>query len=703
MTDHGSVTDRLTFVTKSIYIASPEGRVGKSAIALGLIDQLASKVKRIGVFRPLVHAGGPDLVLQTLVSLPMIEQTYDEAVGVTYDDLSADNDNALGTIIAKFGEISDRFDAIVIVGSDYGSVHAPAELRFNALVAANLNAPVVVVAGGKGHTPSEIARSVQLMLTEFAAAHTDVVAIIANRVAADEREAVLAALAELHTGLVTSAITDDPVLGAPTVQQQFDALDATLLMGNPEMLDRESLGVLVGGMTLPNLLDRLESEFSVIVPSDRTDIIPGLVMAQASGTFPNLAALFLVGGYDLPPTILNLLHGLHVDLPIGLVSQGTFRTAEKLFGLGGTMTSSARKIEVARRMFAQDVNEPELMAAIDLPREEIRTPLMFEHQIMARARADRRTIVLPESEDPRILESASILLQRGVANLVLLGDPARIKQHSFELGVDVSGATIVDPADPELHERFSEEYAKLRAHKGVTLEKARQWMTDPSYFATMMVHLGMADGMVSGAVNTTANTIRPSLEFVKTKPGVKVVSSSFLMCMPDRVLVYADCAVNPDPTAEQLADIAISSAETALSFNIEPRIAMLSYSTGTSGSGADVDKVRAATELVRERRPDLMVEGPIQFDAAVDPTVGLKKMPGSAVAGQATVFIFPDLNTGNNTYKAVQRTAGAVAVGPVLQGLNKPVNDLSRGATVDDIVNTVAITAIQAQAEAAAN
>lgn len=222
-------------------------------------------------------------------------------------------------------------------------------------------------------------------------------------------------------------------------------------------------------------------------------------------------------------------------------------------------------------------------------------------------------------------------------------------------------------------------------------------MTDISYFGTMMVHLGIADGMVSGAAHTTAHTIRPSFEIIKTQPGVSTVSSVFLMCLSDRVLAYGDCAVVPDPTAEQLADIAISSAQTASQFGIDPRIAMLSYSTGDSGSGADVDKVRSATKLVRERRPDLLVEGPIQYDAAIEQSVADKKMPDSAVAGKATVFIFPDLNTGNNTYKAVQRSAGAIAVGPVLQGLNKPVNDLSRGALVEDIVNTVAITAIQAQ------
>ncbi|WP_022909069.1 phosphate acetyltransferase [Aestuariimicrobium kwangyangense] len=692
-------------MTKSIFIASPEGRVGKSAIALGLIESFTREVKRVGVFRPVVRSGAhQDEVTDTLVNLPTIEQSYDEAFGVSYDEVGRDPEEAMATIVNKFGAIRDHYDAIVIVGSDYSDVQAPTEMKFNALVAAHLNSPVVIVAGGPRHDVDEIKASMRLAMTEFTAVHNDVIGLIANRVNPDIADQLRAELAEFSTSdepLVTAVIPDHPVLGAPTVKQQFEATQATLWMGNERMLDRESLGVLVGSMTLPNLLDRLENEFTLVAPSDRLDLLPGLLMAHNSGTFPNLAAIFLVGGYEVPPTIRRLLEGTKVEIPIALVESGTFRTAERLFGLGGTMTNSPRKIEVARRLFNEHVDHESLISALDLQRPDIRTPLMFEYQLMQQARSDQRTIVLPEAADDRIIESASILLSRGVAHLVLLGDETEIKQRSFELGFDVHRARIVNPQDPELLEQFAEEYTRLRAHKGMTLQRARETFKDLSYFATMMVHLGMADGMVSGAVNTTANTIRPSLEFIKTKPGVTIVSSSFLMCMPDRVLVYADCAVNPDPTAEQLADIAISSAQTAEAFGIEPRVAMLSYSTGTSGSGADVDKVREATDLVRQRRPDLKVEGPIQFDAAVDPAVGRKKMPGSEVAGQATVFIFPDLNTGNNTYKAVQRTSGAVAVGPVLQGLNKPVNDLSRGALVDDIVNTVAITAIQAQAERA--
>jgi len=325
----------------------------------------------------------------------------------------------------------------------------------------------------------------------------------------------------------------------------------------------------------------------------------------------------------------------------------------------------------------------------------------FQLALAERARADRRRIVLPEGGDDRVLQAAATVLAEGIADLTILGDPATVRARAAELGLDLSGATIDDPATSELMDGFAEEYARLRSHKGVTVEQAREVMSDVSYFGTMMVQLGLAGGMVSGAAHTTAHTIKPSFEIIKTAPGCSSVSSVFFMCWPDQVLVYGDCAVLPEPTTEQLADIAISSAGTAAGFGIEPRVAMLSYSTGTSGTGAAVEKVAEATAMVRERQPDLAVEGPIQYDAAVDPGVAASKLPGSEVAGKANVFVFPDLCSGNITYKAVQRSSGALAIGPVLQGLRLPVNDLSRGALVQDIVNTIAITAIQAQAVAA--
>ena len=325
------------------------------------------------------------------------------------------------------------------------------------------------------------------------------------------------------------------------------------------------------------------------------------------------------------------------------------------------------------------------------------TPLAFQADLIERARADRKRIVLPEPDDDRVLQAAAQVLAAGIADITFVGDADYVAKRAGELGLDLSAAQVVSVDDPAYLERYAEEFARLRAKKGVTLEQAREKVTDVSYFGTMMVHMGDADGMVSGAAHTTAHTIVPSFQIIKTAPGVSVVSSIFLMAMKDRVWAFGDCAVNPNPTPEQLADIAVTSARTAAQFGVTPRVAMLSYSTGTSGSGPDVDAVVEATRLAREKAPELAIEGPIQFDAAVDAAVASKKLPGSDVAGKATVFVFPSLEAGNIGYKAVQRSSGALAVGPVLQGLNKPVNDLSRGALVEDIVNTVALTAVQAQ------
>jgi phosphate acetyltransferase len=688
-------------VSRSVYVASPEGLTGKSAVAVGLLDALTRQVGSVGVFRPLTTTGtgseDVDLTVDLLVNQPGIAQSYDEAIGVTYDAARQDADEALHVIVERFGQLTDRFDVILVVGSDYTDVTSGTELSFNAKIAANLGSPVVLVVHGRQRTPEQISAAAASGIAELSANHAHTVAVIANRVDHDAVEAICNELAELGD-VVTAAIPESPLLSAPTFRALVEAADGELALGSEAWMNREALGVIVAAMSLPHVLDRLLPDVAVIAPSDRTDLLPGLMLAHQSGTFPTLSGILLTGGYEIPESIRRLSEGVQQDLPIAMTDLGTFTTAERLMRVRGPITrASSRKIENARRVFAEQVDQTALLAAINVSASDVRTPLMFEYQLMERARANRQRIVLPESEDDRILVAAGILLRRGVANLILLGDETKVRARASVLGLDLDYASIVSPLNPALVEKFAGAYADARAHKGMTLERAREVVTDISYFGTMMVHLGMADGMVSGAVNTTAHTIRPALEFIKTKPGVSTVSSVFLMCLADRVLAYGDCAVIPEPTVEQLADIAVSSAETARQFGIEPRVAMLSYSTGTSGSGADVEKVRAATELVRERAPELLLEGPIQYDAAVDPEVARTKLPNSPVAGRATVFIFPDLNTGNNTYKAVQRTAHAIAIGPVLQGLRKPVNDLSRGALVDDIVNTVAITAVQAQ------
>jgi len=697
-----SLADNVGVVGRSVYVASPEGLTGKSAVALGLLDALTREVGTVGVFRPLTtaSAGGDDidLIVDLLVNQPGISQTYDEAIGVTYEAARQNADQALQVIVERFGQLTDRFEVILVVGSDYTDVATGTELSFNAKIAANLGSPVVLVVHGRERNPEQIRAAAHSAMAELRANHAHTVAVIANRVDHDAVDAVRQALADLEN-VVTAAIPESHLLTAPTFRALVEAADGELVLGSQTWMDREALGVIVAAMSLPHVLDRLVPDVAVIAASDRTDLLPGLMLAHQSGTFPTLAGILLTGGYEMPETIRRLSEGVQQRLPIALTELGTFTTAERAMRVRGPITKdSSRKIETAHRAFAEQVDQAALLAAIDIAGSGVRTPLMFEYQLMERARTDRQRIVLPESQDDRILEAAAILLLRGVADLTLLGEENGVRARASALGLDLDEATIVSPFDADLVETFAAAYAEARAHKGMTVERAREIVTDISYFGTLMVQLGLADGMVSGAVNTTAHTIRPALEFIKTKPGVSTVSSVFLMCLADRVLVYGDCAVIPEPTTEQLADIAISSAETARQFGIEPRVAMLSYSTGTSGSGADVEKVRAATALVAERSPDLLLEGPIQYDAAIDPEVARTKLPDSAVAGRATVFIFPDLNTGNNTYKAVQRSAHAVAIGPVLQGLRKPVNDLSRGALISDIVNTVAITAVQAQA-----
>ena len=686
----------LAAMSCSVYLASPEARSGKSMVALGLVELLVRRVGRVGVYRPITAADDVDPLVELLLDRPGVEQDYPDAVGVTYDVMHADPDAALTRIVRDGHELAARYDVVVVLGSDYTDVSTGSELAFNAAMAANLGAAVILVVHGHERTPAQIKAAVDVARGELAGAHAQPVAIVANRVAAADLDTVRAVLTA-GEGLPVTVIPDTPLLIAPTLRSIARAAGARLIRGDPDRLDHESLGFVVAAMSLPNVLTRLTADATVIAPGDRYELLPGLVLAHQSATFPDLSGIVLTGGYTPPEPIATLIDGVQPDLPILVTESDTFETASKLSGLRGRLTArSTVKIETALRVFAESVDPDALLAAIDMAGLPVTTPLMFQHLLIDRARAGRRHIVLPEGSEPRVMAAAAGLLRLGVARLTLLGDESSIRATAGAIGLDLSAAQIVSPTDPDLVERFSVEYTRLRARKGMTLDRARDIVTDVSYFGSMMVHLGLADGMVSGAAHTTAHTIRPSFEIIKTSPGTAVVSSVFLMLLADRVLVYGDCAVVPDPTAEQLVDIAVSSAGTARRFGIDPRVAMLSYSTGTSGSGADVDKVRRATVMLHERYPDLLVEGPIQYDAAVDPLVAAAKLPDSQVAGRATVLIFPDLNTGNNTYKAVQRSAGAVAIGPVLQGLNKPVNDLSRGALVIDIINTVAITAIQA-------
>ncbi|WKG04315.1 phosphate acetyltransferase [Mycolicibacterium sp. HK-90] len=693
--------DRQASIATAVYIASPEGDTGKSTIALGILHRLAATVPRVGVFRPITRMGEDrDYILELLLAGTTAGLSYDDCVGVGYQQVHEDPDAAIAEIVDRFHQVAERCDAVLIVGSDYTDVATPSELSMNARIAVNLGAPVVLAVKAAERTPEEVAHVVEVCLAELNHQHAHAAAVVANRCDPAQLAAVAEALKPL--GPPAYVLPEEPLLVAPSVAELQVAVDGTVIAGDPELLSREAMGVLVAGMTAEHVLERLTEGVAVVTPGDRSDVVLAVVSAHAAEGFPSLSCIILNGGLALHPAIASLVEGLGLRLPIVATKYGTFETASRVADTRGRVTAtSQRKIDTALALMDKHVDVNDLLAQLSIPIPAVTTPQMFTYQLIDRARSDRKRIVLPEGTDDRILKAAGRLLQHEVADLTILGEESQIRSRAAELGVNIDAAVVLDPRTSELCDQFAEQYAELRRKKGVTVEQAREIIHDVSYFGTMLVHNQMVDGMVSGAAHTTAHTVRPAFEIIRTAPGISTVSSIFLMCLADKVLAYGDCAIVPDPTSEQLADIAISSALTAGQFGIEPRVAMLSYSTGTSGTGADVDKVRAATELVRQRDPALLVEGPIQYDAAVEPSVAKTKMPDSPVAGRATVLIFPDLNTGNNTYKAVQRSAGAIAIGPVLQGLNKPVNDLSRGALVEDIVNTVAITAIQAQGQPA--
>ncbi|MBY5161498.1 phosphate acetyltransferase [Salsipaludibacter albus] len=684
---------------RALYLAAVEPQSGKSLVALGLMEVLSRRVGRLGYFRPVV-TGDDD----HRVALMRERYQLDGRAAYAWTDEQVDSllaegreDEVVKGVIEAYRQLAAECRFVVIEGSDQTGTRSALEFEFNARLASNLGASVVAVLHGQGQEPREVAEHARLTQRMLADEGVTTTAIVVNRAARDDLDELREALGQLD--VVTSAVPEHPVLGMPTHGEVVAALGAREVVVGPLDSEVPVTSVKVAAMSLPNLLSRLEDGALVIAPGDRPDVLVGVLASRLSDTQPDVAGLILSGGLDPAPEILDLLAGLGgVPMPIHAVDTDTYDTAEAVSRVSGVIrTSSGRKIATALGLFEEHVDVDALLDRLEVARSDRVTPMMFEFDLIERARQDRRHIVLPEGTDGRVLRAASLLRARNVVDLTVLGDPEDVRRAASAAGAELDDIRIVDPATSEDRHRYARAYVEARSHKGMVLDRAEEVMGDVSYFGTMMVHLGDADGMVSGAAHTTAHTIRPAFEFVGTREGVSSVSSVFLMCLPDRVLVYGDCAIIPNPTPEQLADIAVSSAATARMFGIEPAVAMLSYSTGTSGAGEDVDRVTEATRLAREAAPDLAIEGPIQYDAAVDAGVGRKKLPESSVAGHATVFVFPDLNTGNNTYKAVQRSAGAIAIGPVLQGLRKPVNDLSRGCLVDDIVNTVAITAIQAQ------
>jgi len=695
-------------MTKNVFVATSEPHCGKSTIVLGIVNMLLGKTKNVGYFKPIINVdsnGKKDDHIATVIEYFGLSVNYEDTFAFTRSQAlqmiqNKSQGEMIDIIISKYKKLEEAYDFTVVEGSDFVGEGIAFEFDANISIAKNLAAPAIIVISGENKTTAQVVTLAMTVFQNFQEREVQVLAVVVNRVNPEQAEDVKKLLArQLPNNMVIAAIPFERSLNSPTMQEINEHLGGKLLFGE-DQLSNQADHFVTGAMQVGNFLNHLKENVLIVTPGDRGDIILSALQANLSTSYPKISGIVLSAGFEPEEPLMRLIQGSPSIMPIISVKAGTFETTARIGAIQSRMTpGNKNKIHLAIDVFEKYVDVKSLDEKMITFKPEGITPHMFQYQLTKWAKSEIKHIVLPEGNEDRILKAATRLIDQKIVKLTLLGDPAEIAASVKRLGLtlDLNSIRIIDPVKSEYYEDYVQTFYELRKHKNVELAMARDTMTDVSYFGTMMVYKGHADGMVSGAVHTTQHTIRPALQFVKTKPGISVVSSVFFMCLPDRVCVFGDCAVNPNPTAEQLAEIAISSAESSQRFGIEPKVAMLSYSSGTSGEGEEVEKVRRATEIVKQKRPDLKVEGPIQYDAAVDPEVGKQKLPDSEVAGKATVLIFPDLNTGNNTYKAVQRETGALAIGPMLQGLNKPVNDLSRGCTIDDIFNTVIITAIQSQ------
>ncbi len=693
--------------SNTLYISSLEPEAGKLLVTMGIMEMLSRHMGRVGFFRPVIESHtGKDLDIALILDRYCPSMQYENSFGfraAEVKNLVAEDRVKffLEELIKKLALLKAEYDFVLCEGLNNSAFLSAFDVDINMEIAKNLGCPFIGVMNGMDQSPREIAKELKISSDAIKEAGCSHFATFINRMAGDTLGVLEVELEEPEEtkGVPVFLLPENEELDKPSLNDIAGALGTKILSGSREELNRIVKQFKIAAMTVEHFLDYIEDGDLIVVPGDRDDIILASLSTLACKNYPNIAGILLTGGLEPGANTNKLLEGNKQLAPILGVASDTYSTIKAIDAVPAVIhPDDERKIALALGLFEKNVNVELLRKRASLSTHTTTvTPLMFEYSLFERARTEKKHIILPEASDVRILRAAEILLRRDVVDLTLLGNPDDIKTQSAALGLDLKKAAVVDPVSSEYLEEFTASYFELRKHKNMTRDGAKDAMGNLSAFATMMVYAGLADGMVSGAIHTTADTIRPALQIIKTNPGISVVSSVFFMCLDTRVLVYGDCAVNPDPNAAQLAEIGISSADTAAMFGIEPRVAMLSYSTGSSGSGAEVEKVREATALVRKKRPDILIEGPIQYDAAIEPSVAKTKMPESEVAGTATVFIFPDLNTGNNTYKAVQRSSGAVAIGPVLQGLKKPVNDLSRGCLVADIINTVAITAIQAQ------
>jgi len=697
-------------INKSIFIATAEPYSGKSTVALGIVDMLLSKTQNIGYFKPIINSKpevNRDVQIDTLIQHFKLPIQYDKSYAYTREEanLLAEagmQGEIIDTIISKYKKLEEAYDFTIIEGSDFLGEGTAFEFDANATIAKNLGTPVIIVTSGAGKTAQQICNASIVTIKNFLQRKVRVLGVVVNKVETEQLDEVKTHLqAQLKKGILVTVIPNITELKSPSMKEVKDHLQAEVMFGEDYLSNRAD-HFIFGAMQISNFLNHIKQNVLIVTPGDRADIIMASLQANLSKNYPKIAGIVLTGGFEISESVIRLIEGSNTIVPILRVEEPSFYAATKVAGIHSKISAdNPDKIHVAINTFRKYMDVEALEKEIAAFKPTGMTPRMFQYQLVSWAKAKKKHIVLPEGKDERILKAADRLVRQGIVKITLLGDVNEISISISRLGLGLSqeNCQIINPQDSFHYDDYVNTLFELRKGKNMPLQVAKDLMTDVAYFGTMMVYKGHADGMVSGAIHTTAHTIRPALQFVKTKPDISLVSSIFFMCLPDRVTIFGDCAININPTAEELAEIAISSADTSTKFGIEPRVAMLSYSSGDSGTGEDVEKVRRATDIVKTKRPDIMVEGPIQYDAAVDPITGKQKMPNSKVAGNASVLIFPDLNTGNNTYKAVQRETGAIAIGPMLQGLNKPVNDLSRGCTVDDVFNTVVITAIQAQGD----
>ena len=687
---------------KSLYIAAQEKHAGTLFVTMGMMEILKRNLHRVAFFRPVIYSKDiRDADISFMLQRYDLEMEYEDAYGfdIEYveDMIASKRDNELiDQLIVKFKKLENKYDFVLCEGIRKSFLTSTISYDLNIKIAQNFASPYINIISAKNVTAKEVYEDILIENESSTSQGCTHFATFINRLDDKKYKFLEKKLKDYKLNIYL--LKEVKELNMPTISDVLESMNAEPILMRDQDLSRVIRGVKVAALTLDNFLDHIEEDDLIIVPADRSDIILGLLGTLYSTSYPNISGMIFPFDMRAHPNIQKLISGLDsFTIPVLSVTTDTYITARDLSKVNARLrVTSQRKIALALGLFNSNVDIEAIENKISSSASTILTPMMFEYKLFETARLNKKRIVLPESGDERILRAAEIILRREVADIILIGKEKELRENYLRLGLDLGKATIVDKDNPKLVKEFVEAFYLMRKDKGLTMRAAEDAINNVNYFSTMMVQLGYADGMVSGAIHSTGETIRPALQIIKTVPGVSVVSSVFFMCLKTKVLVYGDCAVNQDPDAKTLSEIAISSANTAASFGVEPKVAMLSYSTGDSGSGADVDKVREATRLAKEKNPELLIEGPIQYDAAVNKKVAKTKLPNSKVAGEATVFIFPDLNTGNNTYKAVQRSSDAIAIGPILQGLNKPINDLSRGCLVADIVNTVAITAIQA-------